>query len=51
MKTVFFKDIDEGQAFEFGELTYIKTAEDRALSLAGSRTFNLMETVSITGGI
>lgn len=46
MKKVYFKDVEEGQPFEFGEDTYIKTSEDRGLFLGGSRIFNPMEVVS-----
>ena len=47
MKIIFFKDLKEGQSFMFGELLYIKTSKDRGLSFAGSRVFNLMETINI----
>lgn len=47
MKTKYFKDISIGQDFYFGDLMYIKTKIDFAISLAGGRMFNIMEIVSV----
>jgi hypothetical protein len=47
MKTLFFKDLNIGQYFWFGEEIYCKTSKDRALGFGGGRTFNLMEIVSL----
>lgn len=46
MKETFFKNISVGGAFVFGDLCYIKISEEKALSFAGVRVFNLMEIVS-----
>ena len=46
-QTTTFDKIEEGQPFVFGELIYIKTGKDKALSLAGSRIFNLREIVTL----
>ena len=47
MKKIIFKDIRIGQSFFFGELEYVKVENDKGLSLAGLRLFNLEEIVVI----
>lgn len=47
MKTIFFKDLKIGQKFSFGTLDYIKVENNKGLSLAGLRMFNLMEIVGL----
>lgn len=47
MTTIFFDELKIGQSFIFRELVYIKTSNDKGLSLAGSRMFNPKEIVSL----
>jgi hypothetical protein len=47
MKKIIFNDIRIGQSFFFGESEYVKVENDKGLSLAGLRIFNLEEIVII----
>ena len=47
MEIKWFKDIQIGNMFTFGDLDYIKVENNMGLSLGGLRIFNLMERISI----